>query len=48
VARPQKVQQEKRPACPVRGKAQEKERRLRRVEESEAACLIKGNAQQEE
>jgi len=34
--------------CPVRGKAQEGERRLRRVEGSEAARPTKGNAQQEE
>jgi len=45
VAMPQKAQQEKRPACPVRGKAQE--RRLRRVERREAACSEKGEAQQE-
>jgi len=38
----------KRPACPVKGKAQEEERRLRRVEESEAARPTEGNAQQEE
>jgi len=38
VARPQKAQQKKRPACPVKEKAQEKERRLRRVEGSKAAC----------
>jgi len=48
VATPQKAQQEKRPVCPVRGKAQEGERRLRRVEGSEAACPTKGNAQQQE
>jgi len=45
VARPQKAQQEKRPARPVRGKAQEGERRLRRVEGSEMAYSTKGNAQ---
>jgi len=44
VARPQKAQQEKRPVCPVKRKAQEGERRLRRAKESEAACLTKGNA----
>ena len=38
VARPQKVQQE-RPAHPVKGKAQEKEKELRRVEEGEAAYV---------
>ena len=47
VARPQKAQQEKRLACPVRGKAQE-ERRVRRVEEEEAARPMKGKAQQGE
>jgi len=36
VAKPQKAQQEKRPARPVKGKAQEGERRLRKVEEEEA------------
>jgi len=39
---------EKRPACPVKGKAQEGERRLRRVEGSEVVCPTEGNAQQEE
>jgi len=48
VARPQKAQQEKRPACPVKRKAQEGERRLRRVEGSEAACPTEENAQREE
>jgi len=48
VARPQKAQQEKRPARPVRGKAQEGERRLRRVEGSEMAYSTKGNVQQGE
>ena len=38
---------EKRPACPVKGKAQEGERRLRRVEGSEAVCPTEGNVQQE-
>jgi len=47
VARPQKAQQEKRPARPFREKAQE-ERKLRRVEEEEAACPMKGKAQQGE
>jgi len=41
VAKPQKVHQQKGPACPVKGKAQEGERRLRRVEEEEAACVTK-------
>jgi len=48
VARPRKAQQEKRPARPVKGKAQEGERKLRRAEESEAARPTKGNVQQEE
>jgi len=39
---------EKRPARPVKGKAQEGERRLRRVEGSEAMRPTEGNAQQEE
>ena len=46
VAMPHKAQQERRPARPVRGKAQE-ERKLRRVEEDGAAHLRKGEAQQE-
>ena len=41
VAKPQKTQQEKRPACLVKGKAQEGERRLKRVEEGKAACMAK-------
>ena len=45
VAKPQKAQQEKRPTHPERGKAQEGERRLRRVEGSEAARPTEGNAQ---
>jgi len=47
VVTPQKAQQEKRPACPVRGKAQE-ERKLRRVEEDEAACMAKPREAQQE
>ena len=42
------VKQERRPARPVRGKAQEEERKLRRVEEDGAARPMKGKAQQEE
>ena len=38
VARPQKAQQKERPVRPVKEKVQEGERRLRRVEESEAVC----------
>jgi len=41
VARPQKAQQEKRPAHPVREKVQEGERRLRRVKESKVACVAR-------
>jgi len=48
VARPQKVQQEERPARPVRGKAQGGERKLRRVEGSEVAHPTRGNVQQQE
>jgi len=48
VARPQKAQQEERPMCPVKGKAQEKERRLGRVEGSGAAHPTKGKVQQKE
>jgi len=42
------MQQEERLACPVREKMQEKKRRLRRVEESEAVHPTKEKAQQEE
>jgi len=42
------VKKERRLACPVRGKAQEEERKLRRVEEDKAAHPMKGKAQQEE
>jgi len=38
----------KRPAHSVKGKMQEGERRLRRVEGSETVCPTEGNAQQEE
>jgi len=38
-ARSQKVQQEEKLAYPVKGKAQEKKRRLRRVEKREAAYM---------
>jgi len=48
VARPQKAQQEGRPAHPIKGKVQEKERRLRRVEGSGVAYPTKGKAQQGE
>jgi len=43
VAKLQKAHQQKGPACPVKGKAQEGEgeRRLRRVEEEEVACVAK-------
>ena len=48
VATPQKAQQKERPARPVRGKAQEGERRLRRVEGGEAACVAKPREVQRE
>jgi len=41
VAKPQKVQQGKRPAHPTKGKAQERERMLRRVEGSEATRVAR-------
>jgi len=40
-------QGKRRPARPVREKAQERERRLRRMEEEKAAHPVKGEAQQE-
>ena len=48
VASPRKAQQKERPACLTKGKVQEGERRLRRVEESEVVHPTKGNAQQKE
>jgi len=48
VVRPQKAQQEKRLARPVRGKAQEGERRLRRIEEDGAAHMAKPREAQQE
>jgi len=39
-------QGERRPACPIREKAQEGEKRLRRVEEGEVACPVQREAQQ--
>jgi len=47
VASPRKAQQERRPVHPVREKAQEEGRRLRRIEEEKAARPVKGKAQQE-
>ena len=49
VAMPQKVQQERRPACLEREKAQEhsEKREVRQVKEEEAACSVQGKAQQE-
>ena len=41
VARPQKVQQKEKPVYPVKGKAQKKERRLKRAEKREAAHVAK-------
>jgi len=46
VASPQKAQQKEWPAHPIKGKAQE--RKLRRVEGSEATHPTKGNTQQGE
>jgi len=40
-------QGKRRPAHPVREKAQERERRLRRMEEEKAVRPVKGEAQQE-
>jgi len=40
-------QKGRRPACPIREKVQEGEKRLRRAEEGEAARPVKGEAQQE-
>jgi len=37
-------QAERKPARPIREKAQEGEKRLRRAEEGEAACPVKGKA----
>ena len=47
VAKPQKVQQEKRPAHSIRGKVQEK-RKLRRVEEDGVARMAKPREAQQE
>jgi len=41
-------QEERRPARPIREKAQEGEKRLRRIEEKKAAYSVKGEAQQKE
>ena len=41
VAKPQKVHQQKGPARPVKGKVQEEEKRLRRVEKEEVAHMAK-------
>ena len=40
VERLQKAQQEERLVCPIKGKVQEGEKRLRRVEEGKAACPV--------
>jgi len=40
-------QEERRPAHPIREKAQEGEKRLRRIKEEKAARSVKGEAQQE-
>jgi len=41
VAKPQKVHQQKRLVHPVKGKAQERERKLRRIEKEETARVAK-------
>jgi len=41
VAKPQKAQQKRGPARPIREKAQEGKKKLRRVEEKEAAHVAK-------
>jgi len=48
VAKLQKMQQERRLACPIREKAQEKKKRLRRVEEEEAVHVAKPREVQQE
>jgi len=48
VAKPQKIQQERRPARPTRKEAQEGEKKLRRVEKSEVACMAKLQEAQQE
>jgi len=48
VARPQKAQQEEKPVHPIKKKVQEKERRLRRIEEEEAAHMAKLQETQQE
>jgi len=41
MAKPQEVQQERRLVCPTRKEAQEGEKKLRRIKESEAARMTK-------
>ena len=48
VAAPQKAQQERRLAPPIREKAQEEEKRLRRVEEDRAVRMAKPREVQQE
>jgi len=48
VARPQKVQQEEKPVYPVKEKAQEKKKRVRRVEKREAVHVAKLQEVQQE
>jgi len=48
VVRPQKAQQEKKPVCLVRGKAQEKEKRLRRAEKEETVHVAMPQEAQQE
>jgi len=48
VAKLQKTHQQREPAHPVKGKAQEGERRLRRVEEDETARMAEPQKAQQE
>ena len=48
VAKSQKAHQQKGPVYPVKGKVQEGEKRLRRVEEEEEACMAKPREAQQE
>ena len=41
MTRPQKMHQQREPAYPTKGKAQERERKLRKVEEEEAVHVVK-------
>jgi len=48
VAKPQKAQQKRGPVRPIREKAQEREKKLRRVEEEEAVHMAKPREAQQE